>query len=569
MRLQKNTLFIAGSTLILGILIGWFLFAGNSEGNNSHQQHTDVAGSNTFTCSMHPQIRQNEPGDCPICGMALIPLEEEGAGINANAVRMSPTAMQLAGVQTAIIGSSTPSKRLQLQGKVQVDERLISTQSTHIPGRIERLMVDFVGTSVSQGQILAYIYSPELITAQEELLEAKQLKSSQPALFQAAQDRLKSWKITQEQINQVLNTGKPIEQLPVIAEVSGVVSKQLAKLGDYLKLGAPMYEITDLSRVWIAFDIYESDMAWIKKGQKIDYSISALPGEDFEGKIDFIDPTINPQTRVAKAWISSPNKGFQLKPEMFVAGLAESRIAAGKDIIAIPKSAVMWTGKRSVVYVKSTTDQGVQFEMREVVLGPALGKEFIVQSGLESGEEIAAQGAFSIDAAAQLAGKPSMMSVRANAKDMEVSSGAKKSLEPLFKAYFSLKNALSQDDFQHAQQAGVQLRALLDQVATKSFSEEANALWSTESAILSNSLEHFQHYSEIAELRDRFLHISKAMISLIDGFHPLGSTIFVQYCPMANSNSGAYWLSQEDKVINPYFGASMLSCGEVKRRVQP
>ena len=198
----RTLILVIVATLAGGLLLGWAFFGGSSEPEHSHTEVID--GETVWTCSMHPQIRQNEPGDCPICGMDLIPLEDDnGEGIDPMAITMSPTAMQLANVVTAIVGSESAMKTIRLNGKVQEDERLIFSQTTHFPGRIEKLSVNFTGEYVSKGSVIASLYSPQLVTAQEELFEAYKIRESQPNLFRAAREKLKNWKLTEAQIDQI------------------------------------------------------------------------------------------------------------------------------------------------------------------------------------------------------------------------------------------------------------------------------------------------------------------------------------------------------------------------------
>ncbi len=414
MKTNRKTIIVAVSTLVVGLLLGWLIFGGSQSKTTKEQQHEyieeEVVGETIWTCSMHPQIRQNETGDCPICGMDLIPLEnDQNSGIDPMAINMSPTAMQLANINTAIVGSTDPVKKVRLDGKVQSDERLVYSQSSHIAGRVEKLTVNFTGDFVQKGQVIASVYSPDLVTAQEELFEAQKIKESQPQLFNAAKEKLKNWKLTDSQIEQILNSETSKETFDVQADISGFVTKKMVNPGDYVRRGEAIYEIADLSKVWVLFDVYESDMPWVKKGDKVDFTIASLPGETFSGTITFLDPVINPKTRVAKARVEVVNRGLKLKPEMFASGMVEAKLPNRSGAVVVPKTAVMWTGKRSVVYFKSETDQGINFMMREVDLGPALGESFIIENGLQEGDEIAVNGTFSIDAAAQLAGKPSMM----------------------------------------------------------------------------------------------------------------------------------------------------------------
>jgi Cu(I)/Ag(I) efflux system membrane fusion protein len=408
--LNIKTVGIASLTLFIGILFGWMLFGSSEKTPNELHEHTLESHDETiWTCSMHPQIRMDEAGNCPICGMTLIPLENGIDEVDPLAVSMTPTAMQLANVQSMLVAFGNASKTIRLEGKVQADERLLYTQSSHIPGRIEKLLVDFTGDYIAKGQVIAHIYSPDLIVAQEELFVARKSKETQPELYNAAKQKLKNWKLSDKQINEILSSNTTKEEFPILANVSGYVTKKMVNLGDYIKLGQPLFEIADLTKVWVLFDVYESEIAWLKKGDKVKYTIPSIPGEIFIGKLSYIDPIIDPNTRVAKARVEAENRSLKLKPEMFVSGEVDSKVNTMANSISVPKSAVLWTGKRSVVYIKHEGDSGVDFTMREVTLGPELGEYYVINSGLHPGEEIAVNGTFSIDAAAQLAGKPSMM----------------------------------------------------------------------------------------------------------------------------------------------------------------
>ena len=589
--INKTTVIIAISTLVIGLLFGWLIFGRSNEPQADEHNHSTTAESETiWTCSMHPQIRQNEPSDCPLCGMDLIPLESTDGELDPMAVSMSPTAMQLAQVQTMVVDKGKTNKSIRLNGKVQADERLLSTQSSHIPGRIEKLSVNFTGEFVSAGQVLANVYSPELVTAQEELFEAKKIKESQPALFNAAKEKLKNWKLSDKQIDQIVKSNKTIEQFPILANVSGYVTKKMVNLGDYIKQGEALYEIADLSKVWVLFDVYETDMTWINKGDAVIYTVQSIPGKTFKGKISYIDPVIDPKTRVAKARLEATNKGLMLKPEMFTTGTIEAKTNTNYTSLTVPKTAVMWTGKRSVVYVMQMSAQGVSFIMREVTLGPELGESYVIEDGLQPGEEIAINGTFSIDAAAQLAGKPSMMNpeggvamtghnhggnTNSNMEKMPVSSkkttiseDAKKSLQPLFDNYFKLKIALASDDFEKAKASGVAMNNSLGKIDMNLFKGDAHSLWMQQSTALKPSLQHIEHLGDIKAIRGKFISISNLMIAIAESFAPLSTAIYIQNCPMADSNKGADWLSLDKEIQNPYFGESMLSCGENTKTIK-
>lgn len=396
-----------GLVLLAGLFLGWLFF--HSGNKSMEKQQLTETKKQIWTCAMHPQIRLDHPGKCPICGMELILLQNAGAKIDSNAVHFSKEAMELANVSTSIVSYQKPVKEVRLYGKVQADERLLQNQVAHIGGRIEKLFVNFTGEPVHKGQLLAMIYSPDLITAQQELIEAAKSKQTQPEIYQAAMEKLMQWMLTDRQIAQIEKSGKVKTNFEVYSNTSGIVTARRVNTGDHVSEGSVLYDIANLSSIWVLFDAYESDLPFLKVGNTISFSLQALPGTNFSAKIQFIDPVIDPVNRVAKVRVEVSNGGGKLKPEMFATGVVKANLNEFRDKLVIPRSAVLWTGKRSIVYVKQPDTQEVNFKMREIELGPMLGNSYVVLGGLKDGEEIVTDGTFSVDAAAQLAGKPSMM----------------------------------------------------------------------------------------------------------------------------------------------------------------
>jgi len=215
--------------------------------------------------------------------------------------------------------------------------------------------------------------------------------------------------LTDRQIAQIEKSGKVKTNFEVYSNTSGIVTARRVNTGDHVSEGSVLYDIANLSSIWVLFDAYESDLPFLKVGNTISFTLQALPGTNFSAKIQFIDPVIDPVNRVAKVRVEVSNGGGKLKPEMFATGVVKANLNEFKDKLVIPRSAVLWTGKRSIVYVKQPDTQEVNFKMREIDLGPMLGNSYVVLGGLKDGEEIVTDGTFSVDAAAQLAGKPSMM----------------------------------------------------------------------------------------------------------------------------------------------------------------
>ncbi|TDN95351.1 Cu(I)/Ag(I) efflux system membrane fusion protein [Salegentibacter sp. 24] len=559
-----NHIWKAAGILLGGILLGYLLFGGGGESKKEVHEHLEVSENQIWTCSMHPAVRQSEPGDCPICGMDLIPVAKSGSQVDPDLFVMSENAMKLANVETLIVGSEEASKEIRLNGKVELDERNTYTQSTHIPGRIEQLRVNFTGEKVNQGQVIGSVYSPELVTAQEELLQAAQIKKSQPELFEAAKEKLRNWKISDTQINNMLSRGEPIERFPITADVGGVVTELMAEQGDYLERGMPIYEIANLEELWVLFDVYESNMSWIKEGSIIEYTIESLPGESFTGEIDFIDPLLNNNTRVATARVEIDNQNGRIKPGMFATGMLVNKIYSENEKIVIPESAVLWTGKRSLVYVKEDVESGTGFKLREIVLGASLGDSYVVEEGLSVGEEIVVNGTFTVDAAVQLAGKPSMMNPEENHPTGIVLTVSEKSeIQPVFTSYLNLKDALVADDFELASR---QLSALENKMESLDLSAfETKLADDIENYInrLQSSIGDLKAANNISVFRNEFVDLSTVMIDIARSLKPFDQQVYIQHCPMANNEKGANWLSLSEVIRNPYYGSAMLTCGEV------
>lgn len=423
-------------------------------------------------CSMHPQIIRDEPGLCPICEMPLIPMPENLAAESApRELAVSEAAAKLMDVQTAAVERKFVANEVRMVGKVDYDETRVKHITAWVPGRLDRLYVDFTGTTVRQGDHLVSIYSPELISAQAELLQAAKaaknarattsdyLTSSTTSTLEAAREKLRLLGLTAGQIEQIEKSGQPLTHLTIYSPIGGVVIKKLVNEGMYVSTGTPVYSVADLSQVWVKLDAYESDLPWIRYGQQVQFSAEAYPGETFSGRISFVDPVLDPKTRTVKVRVDVPNADGRLKPEMFVRAVVQSQVAqdgkvmdpdlAGKWIcpmhpseiksqpgqcdicgmdlvrteslgyvaastpaqapLVIPETAPLITGKRAVVYVKKPDTEVPTFEGREVVLGPRAGHYYLVASGLTEGELVVTNGNFKIDSALQIQAKPSMM----------------------------------------------------------------------------------------------------------------------------------------------------------------
>ncbi|MEM6844562.1 MAG: efflux RND transporter periplasmic adaptor subunit [Bacteroidota bacterium] len=589
--MKNKTIYIALGTLALGILLGWVFFGGSTTeverySSEKAPEHQHPPGE-LWTCSMHPQIRQSESGQCPICAMDLVTVNNISSELDTeDAVQMTPAAMQLANVQTVRVERTEPTKEIHLSGRVEADERRIADITAHFNGRIEQLYVNYTGQEVKQGQVLANVYSPDLVTAQKELFEAAKFRQSNPSFFEAAVNKLKLWDLSDKQIENILKSGVVQYNFDVLAHRSGTIVSLRVKAGEHIYEGHSMFELANLERLWVVFEAYESDLPWIQLGDEVRFSVPSLPGQTFRSKVTFINPIIDAERRVAEVRTEVQNLQYQLKPQMFAKGVLESSLPGTNEALLIPKTAVLWTGKRAVIYVKRPDLEPPTFAYREIVLGPETGNHYVVNEGLEAGEEVVVNGVFKVDAAAQLQGKISMMNPRENEAsasydhgEVEGESSTKGSLSlgdfkevpaqfqqqlaEVLKPYLNLKNSLVDSDEQLASEAASQVASLLKQVDRSLLSEIAYDWWTGRSNTIQQELSTIQS-SPLEAQRQAFAQLSQALYHSLQQFGVTGSGVYYQYCPMAENNTGAFWLSEQKEIRNPYFGKSMLSCGETR-----
>jgi len=591
--MKKNILYL-GVAVIIGLLGGYLIFGNNSESSiqkeSDEHDHSEASANEMWTCSMHPQIMQPEPGACPICGMELIPAETGTEGLAANQIKMTENAMALANIETTIVGNLIDGGNdgiISLSGKIAANEENNAIQASYFDGRLEKLNISYEGQEVKRGQLLATIYAPNLVAAQQELITATSLKESQPSLYKAVRNKLKLWKLSESQIENIESTGKVRENFPIYATVSGTVAMVMAAEGDYLKQGQPILKVSNLNSVWAEFDAYENQISQFNKGQKIKVTTSAYPNKEFDAVVSFIDPVLNSSTRTVTVRTTLNNKENLFKPGMFVSGKIKGTANATEESLNIPASAVLWTGERSLVYVKPNSNEAI-FEMREVAVGLRNGDTFTVTSGLENGEEIVANGTFTVDAAAQLQGKKSMMNKsggktmtgheghlgrqadtenKANAVStmkMKLPQAFQIALQAALKPYFKMEDAFVASD-------ASQVSALAKTTLKKMKAIEVSDLGKMENSHLSKSIEMLDAISSNSDLkkqRAQLVVLNENIVALAMNIKSPSETLYVQKCPMANSNKGAIWLSTEKEIKNPYYGDDMLTCGSVIEEIK-
>jgi Cu(I)/Ag(I) efflux system membrane fusion protein len=459
--------------MILAALFGWMIRGCGADGRADTRADRGVEsteGITEWTCSMDPQVRLPKPGDCPICGMDLVPVRRSAGDDEPRVLELSEGAAALADVQTALVERRHVAHEVRMVGKVMPDETRLADLTTWVAGRLDRLFVDFTGVTVREGDHMVEIYSPELYSAQQELLSAvasvermearpdSVLLDSSRAMVDAARERLRLWGLTPEQIEAIVERGTVEEHVVLHAPAGGVVIHKNALEGQFVETGSHLFTIADLSRVWVMLDGYETDLAWLRYGQDVEFTTQAYPGQVFHGRVAFIDPVLDDTTRTVKVRLNVDNPDLMLKPDMFVSATVKAVLSprdrvidttlAGKWMcpmhpeeladeagkcgecgmnlvpveelgfaaasaeappLVIPATAPLITGKRAVVYVRLPDRELPTFEGREVMLGPRGGDWYVVHSGLSEGELVVVNGAFKLDSELQIRAKPSMM----------------------------------------------------------------------------------------------------------------------------------------------------------------
>ncbi|MEX2574559.1 MAG: efflux RND transporter periplasmic adaptor subunit [Balneolaceae bacterium] len=426
MNITNQKILSATGLILAGLLIGRLLFSGpsaqngdpgqlNREEMNEHvrEDHTNEEGDIVYTCSMHPQVRESEPGNCPICGMELIPVSpsapeaaEDDSSDEYSMVMTAPAA-RLADIRTTPAVRSVPHKELNLPGRIRVDERRTTRVTTHFSGRIRDLKIDFTGAPVRQGEPVATIYSPELVSAQRELLEAARQKDRNPRLYESVREKFRLWEFTDEQIREIEDRGEVQTELEILSPAGGYVARRNIAEEQHVSEGTVILEVASLDRIWVVLEAYEEDLDWISEGDTFHFTTRSDPGQSYKATVSFIDPVVDSSSRTVGVRADMDNAGGKLKPGMLVRARMESRM--DRDELMVPSSSVLWTGKRSLVYVRDTTSEIPRFEARLVELGPRSGDFHVIEDGLEEGEEVVFHGAFRVDSEMQLEGRFSMM----------------------------------------------------------------------------------------------------------------------------------------------------------------
>ena len=636
---------------------------------SSTEDSHDHAGETIYTCPMHPQIRQTEPGDCPICAMKLVPAADQeiastptseaesddryicpmmctppstepgrcpvcamelvkatggGGGGDGTSITIEPVARRLIGIQTATATLGPVSQTIRTIGSIDYDESKLATISAYVDGRLEKMYADYVGVPVAKNDDLAMIYSPDLYSAQVEFLTASQgngLKrlGGNSNFDELAKRKLIELGLTEDQVTQLKNRGEAESRIRVRSPITGTVINKFAVEGDYVSTGQKIYRIADLSTVWLMLDLYPDDAARIRFGQQVEAEVSSVPGDVFTGRVAFIDPTVDPATRTVKVRVEMMNLDGMLKPgdyatarvyvpairqdQVYDPALANKYISpmhpqvirdspgecpiCGMDliptsglgyaaeplpeqqVITVPRDAVLMTGSNSVIYIE--TEPG-RFEIRRVTVGPMTDDRAIIVEGISPGETVATQGNFLIDSQMQLAGNPSLMDPGKASTfppgPMELQPGdptrltgdSANQFDAAYNAYFAIQQSLASDLVPNSDDVQSLEESLSRLTQSVEVPDEAQRHLMRAKTAVGNMGE------TIETARGTFRPLSHAMLRAATFARgpQTAEKLVHMYCPMVPGGGGD-WMQAEGELVNPYWGAEMLHCGETVR----
>lgn len=567
--------------VVVGIALGGMIFSGGGEKQptaDPHAEHAHADDDAIWTCSMHLHIQSQEPGQCPICGMDLIPVET-GEELESDQVRLSERTRRLAEIRTSpVVRAADSSIDLRLLGRLDFAESKQRTVTAWTGGRIDKLNINTTGQKVRKGQTIASIYSPEIYGAHQDLLTAKgQVATLQPgfartsaeATLASARQKLRLLGVPDSEVSSMEGAKAPWRNIRIRSPFSGTVIKRIVSEGNYVKPGSGLYELASLGELWVQLDAYESDLSRLAIGQTVKLEVSAFPGQPFEGAVAFIDPVVNAKTRTARVRVQVDNSDGRLRPGMFAEAVVAGE-AKGTAPLVIPSSAPLFSGRRSIVYVERESADEPLYEAVEVRLGPKMGDVFPVVAGLSEGEHVVTSGAFALDADLQIRGGSSLMTrgddTTQTAFDdiIPVPPSFTEALAPVIKHYLDIQEGLAADDL-----ARVTAAAKLMHEATGTFSPlepvEAASVWKLLRGEMLSSLTVMQNAKTLEAARGPFELLTGTVTKMLHRFgNPLDDALRLAFCPMAFDNEGAEWVQRGEVIDNAYFGERMRSCGEVR-----
>lgn len=614
------------SFFMLGVAqrTGWLTADGFSSGDGANSEGTSSAGPTRYICPMMCTPPSTEPGRCPVCAMELVPATGGGQG-DGISVTIESAARRLVGIQTATSVTGNVNRTIRTIGSIDFDESRLSTISAYIDGRLEKMFANYAGVTVNQGDDLALIYSPDLYSAQTEYVASLESKAasrfgiSDTAMQEMAREKLSELGMTEEQIATLRESGKPMSRIRIKSPLSGTVIEKSAVEGDYLKTGQKIYRIADLSSVWLMLDLFPDDASLVRFGQQVEAEIQSLPGEVFTGRVAFIDPVVNGQTRTVRVRVEIMNFDGKLRPGDYATArltvpaiptdyvydpalankfispmhpqvirdepgdcplcgmplVATSQYGYSPEpveeqrVVTVPRDAVLLAGDQGVVYVE--TEPG-RFEIRRVTVGPMNDTDAVIAEGLAAGEVVATGGNFLIDSQMQLAGNPSLMDPSKaptyapgplplpDSQPILLTGVSAEQFDRAYDAYFEIQCAMAAD----MTPPSVALNSMVDALARLEMMPDVPDQAQSRFARARHAAIRMDGPLEAA--RAAFRTVSHSMLHAATAARGPKSAQQLKhyYCPMVPGGGGD-WMQPGGELANPYWGEEMLRCGEVVR----
>ncbi|MBW3546111.1 MAG: efflux RND transporter periplasmic adaptor subunit [Bacteroidetes bacterium] len=566
------------------LMIILLLTAGCNE--QGHQAHDS---DQNYTCPMHPQIVDNQPGTCPICGMDLVPVSKGGG--QSGELMLSQSQIRLANIQTMQIAYGTAGDHSLLNGQLVIDETQNELISSRTAGRIEQLYIKETGQPVRKGQVLYALYSEELLSLQREYLLAleqnRTLGEEEPrfaSFLASAKKKLLLYGLSERQITQLDNSGKLDPNIQFLAPASGVVTNIAVTEGQYVTEGSVLYRLAKLDKIWVEAEAYPQEAMNIKIGDPVQVQVQGYGQQPVTAKISFISPELRQGSQVVILRAQLSNTGHRLIPGM------QANVRLPKQQarqLILPNDAVIRDEKGSHVWVQM--EQGV-YRARKVELGEAGFDSVAVLSGLSPEEQVVKSGAYLLyseyilkkggdpvadaQSSAPLLSKESpasrLQETIAESSDESFAEQAPEAfisaLHEVTKNYLQIKDALVESNATAAAEEASSLLKKLESTAADLPEAKATAYWREQKGQLQQHAQQIMQEQGLEAKRAGFDHLSQTMIVVLEKFG-VSHELFVQFCPMANDDKGAYWLSTESTIRNPYYGEAMLSCGEVVKKL--
>ncbi len=439
--------------ILLGVAqrSGWIKSASGSGQTNLVGATSEEASATSYICPMMCVPPTTQPGRCPVCAMELVPASSSSVAGPSHRIQIDPRSRRVAGIQTVTAKSQTLFREVRGVGEVSYNESKLKTLSAYVDGRIEELYADYTGFEVKKGDALALIYSPDLYAAQVEYVRmhdfsetatggSNRSADSNRRLLGSSRQRLIELGMTEEQIKKLEDDKTPNSRLALCAPMSGTVIEKLAVAGQYVKAGTPVYKLADLSTVWLVLELFPEDARVIEIGQTVIATTQSMNGPPCEGKVEFVEPTVDPKMRTVGVRVEIDNGNGHLRPGEFVRATLKipllSRDGKAQETVVVPRNSLLSIGQTSLVYVEGNPGE---FQLRHVKTGPTVSGQVAIFEGLSVGETVVAQSTFLLDAQMQLQGNPSLMdpdkAVTENTNDMELTESELEeiriALEPL------------------------------------------------------------------------------------------------------------------------------------------